>query len=31
MLAFQLYEYNMDSIEVRYNDIDRKLMNGNIM
>ncbi|XP_077255351.1 angiotensin-converting enzyme isoform X2 [Temnothorax americanus] len=31
MLSFQLYEYNMDSTEVRYNDIDGKLINGNII
>ncbi|XP_011703088.1 PREDICTED: angiotensin-converting enzyme 2-like [Wasmannia auropunctata] len=31
MLAFQLYEYNMDSTEVRYNNIEGKLMNGNII
>ncbi|XP_012521401.1 angiotensin-converting enzyme 2 [Monomorium pharaonis] len=30
MLSFQLYEYIMDSTEVRYN-IDGKLMNGNVI
>jgi hypothetical protein len=31
ILSFQLYEYNMDSTEIRYNDINGKLMNGNII
>ncbi|KAG5326635.1 ACE enzyme, partial [Pseudoatta argentina] len=30
MLSFQLYEYNMDSTEIRYN-FDGKLMNNNII
>ncbi|XP_018307844.1 angiotensin-converting enzyme [Mycetomoellerius zeteki] len=30
MLSFQLYEYNMDSTEIRYN-FDEKLMNNNII
>jgi hypothetical protein len=31
MLAFQLYEYTLESTEVRYDDIDGKLMKGDIM
>lgn len=31
MISFLLYEYTLDSTEVRYNGIDGKLMNGNIM
>ncbi|XP_011864339.1 PREDICTED: angiotensin-converting enzyme-like isoform X2 [Vollenhovia emeryi] len=31
MLSFQLYEYNTDSTEVRYNNIDGKLMHSNII
>ncbi|KAH0950931.1 hypothetical protein HN011_003249 [Eciton burchellii] len=31
MLAFQLYEYTLESTEVRYDDIDGKLMKGDII
>lgn len=31
MLAFQLYEYTLDSNEVRYDNITGKLMHANIM
>ncbi|XP_029664757.1 angiotensin-converting enzyme-related protein-like isoform X2 [Formica exsecta] len=31
MISFLLYEYTLDSTEVRYNGIDGKLMNGNII
>ena len=31
MISFLLYEYTLDSTEVRYDSIDGKLMNGNII
>lgn len=31
MISFLLYEYTVDSTEVRYNEIDGKLINGNII
>ncbi|XP_072756511.1 angiotensin-converting enzyme isoform X2 [Anoplolepis gracilipes] len=31
MISFLLYEYTLDSTEVRYNNIDGKLMNSNII
>ncbi|XP_029161512.1 angiotensin-converting enzyme-like [Nylanderia fulva] len=31
MVSFLLYEYTVDSTEVRYDDIDGKLLNGNII
>jgi len=31
MVSFLLYEYTLDSTEVRYSEIDGKLINGNIM
>ncbi|XP_025987532.2 angiotensin-converting enzyme 2 isoform X2 [Solenopsis invicta] len=31
LLAFQLYEYNLDSTEVRYNDIDGKVMTNDVI